>query len=69
MNELTDVGELHESDSVDTRPIVLEIMPKLYDYIVAAELSKTPYTAPPAINRTKNYLYFSEETLGHTRTS
>ena len=41
-------------------------MPKFYDYLVSEELSKNPYTTPPANITTNWSLYFSEETLGHT---
>ena len=37
--------------------IVLEIMPKFYEYIVAAELDENPYTAPPTVTTTNSSLY------------
>ena len=57
-NELTYVKALHEIESVETRYIVLEIMLKLYNYIVDAELDGTPDTAPPAMNTTNWSLFF-----------
>ena len=43
-------------------------MTKFYDYIVAAELAENLYTEPPSVTTTNRSLYFSEDTLGHTRT-
>ena len=60
VNELTDARALHKIESVDTRSVILEIMTKSYDYILAAELSGNHYTAPPAVTTTNWYLYFSE---------
>ena len=56
VNELKDVRELYEIYSVDTRSIILEIIPKFYNYIMAAELSETPYTTPHAVTTTNRYL-------------
>ena len=38
-NELTDFIKLHEIETVGTRTIINEIIPKFYDYIVVAELA------------------------------
>ena len=59
VNEFMDVSSLHIIESVDTRSIFLGIVPKLYDYIVAAGLYENPYTAPPAVTTTNWSLYFS----------
>ena len=69
VNEFPDVRALNEIDFVDTRSIVLEIMPKFYDYTVSAELAENPYTSPRAVTTTNRSLYFIEETLGHTITA
>ena len=66
MNEFMDMMELYEIESVDTRGTVLEIIPKLYDYIVVEEFYENPYTAPYAVTTTNWSLHFSEEALGHT---
>ena len=68
VNEFSDVSELHGIESLDITSIVLEIMPKLYDYIVASELAENPYTAPPAVTTTNWSPHLSEETLGYTIT-
>ena len=41
-NQFMGVIKLHEIETVDTRTIINEIMPKFYYYIVAEELAKTP---------------------------
>ena len=38
VNEFTNVGKLNEIETVGTSTIINEIMPKFYDYIMAAEL-------------------------------
>ena len=47
VNELTYVRRLHEIENVDTRTIINEIMPKFYNYIVAAELAGKPDIEKP----------------------
>ena len=49
VNELTYVRKLHEIETVDTRTIINEMMPKFYDYIVAEELEGSPYIEPTAV--------------------
>ena len=39
VNGLKDVRKLNEIETFDTRNIMNEMMPKFYDYIVAAELA------------------------------
>ena len=65
---MTDVRKLYEIETVDTSTIINEIMPKFYDYIVAAELAENPYTAPTAMTTANRSLYFNEETVGKPRT-
>ena len=61
---MTDVRKLHEIETVDTKTIPNEMMPKFYDYIVAAELAEKPYTAPPPVTTANFFLYFNEENVG-----
>ena len=63
-NELMDVRKLHEIETIETRTIINEIMPKFYDYIVAAELAENPYTAPPTMTTANLSLYFNENNVG-----
>ena len=44
------------------------MMPKFYDYIVAAELAGNTYKAPPDVTTENRSLYFNEETVGEPRT-
>ena len=60
VNELTDVIKLHGIETVDTRTIINEMMPKFYDYILAEELAENPYTSPPSVTTDNCYLYFNE---------
>ena len=60
---------MYEIESFETRAIIREIMPKFYDYIVAAELSEKPYTKPTAMTTTNWSFYFMQETLVHTITA
>ena len=64
VNELTDVRKMHEIETVDTRTIINEMMPKFYDYIFAEELAENPYTEAPAVTTVNRSLYFDEETVG-----
>ena len=63
-NELMDVRKLHEIETIETRTIINEIMPKFYGYIATTEFSENPYTAPPDVTKDNFYLYFDEETMG-----
>ena len=69
VNELTDFRKLHEIETVDTRTIINEMMPKFYDYIVAAELVENPYTAPLSVTTANRSLYFGEDTVVEPRTA
>ena len=60
---------MHEIETVDTRTIMNEMMPKFYDYIVAEELAENPYTAPPAVPTAIFPLYLNIETVGVSRTA
>ena len=69
VNGFTDITKMHEIETVDTMNIINEIIPKFYDYIVAAELSENPYTAPPAATTNNCYLNFNEDNVGEPRDS
>ena len=69
VNELADSRKIHEIETVYTRTIINEMIPKFYDYIVAAELEENPYTEPPTANTANYSLYLNEETEGETITS
>ena len=43
------------------------MMPKFYDYIVAAELAEKPYTEPPAVTIVNFCLYLNEENVWGTK--
>ena len=58
---------MHEIDTVYTRTIINEMMPKFYDYIVVPELAENPYTEPPAVTTANHSLYFNEETVGEPK--
>ena len=68
VNELTYFIKLHEIETIDTRTIINEMMPKLYDYILAEELVEYPYTAPPAVTTANCSFYFNEDNVGEPRT-
>ena len=42
--ELKDINNFHQSENMDTKTIVQQIMSKLYDSIIAAELAVNPNT-------------------------
>ena len=69
MNELSDVRALHKIESFDTKGNFLEIMPKLYNYIVDSELAENPHTAPSDVTTIIRSLYLSEDTMGQTITT
>ena len=64
VNEFTDVRKLHEIETVDTRTVFNEIMPKFYYCIVAAELAGNAYIAPPSVSKANSSLYFTECNVG-----
>ena len=69
VNELMDDRKLNEIETIDTRTIINEIMPKFYDYIVAAELKENPYTATPTATTENFSYYFNKDTVREPRTS
>ena len=40
--ELKDIETFHQSENVDTKALIQQMMPKLYEYIMAAELEVEP---------------------------
>ena len=69
VNKLTDIRDLNEVETVDTRTIINEMMPNFYDCIVAAELAENTYTSPPDVTAENWSLYFDKETMRKTTTS
>ena len=69
VNKLTDIRDLNEVETVDTRTIINEMMPNFYDCIVAAELAENTYTESPSVTTNNRFLYFSAETVGYKRTA
>ena len=63
VNELMDFIKLHEIETVDTITIINEMMPKFYDYIVAAELAENPYIEPPDVTTVNRSLFISMKIL------
>ena len=64
VNELADIRKLYEIETVDTRTIINEIVPKFYYYIVAIEFAENTYTAPPDVTTANRSLYLNEDTVG-----
>ena len=60
---------MHEIETVDTRTIINEIMPKFYYYIVAEELAKNPYIEPPSMTTENRSFYSNEDTVVETKTT
>ena len=42
--DLKDVKTFHQSENMDTKTLVQQMMPKFYEYIMAAELTVYPKT-------------------------
>ena len=58
VTELTDIKTFHQSKNNDTKVLVQMMMPKLYEYIMAAELAVHPNTPHILVRKTEDYLYF-----------
>ena len=56
--ELKDTSNFHQSENVDTKKIVQQMMPTLYDYIMDVELSVNPNTPRKLVDNNKYSLYF-----------
>ena len=57
--ELTDIKYFHQSKHIDTKVLLQNMMPKFYEYIMAAELAVHPNTPHILVRNNKYYLYFN----------
>ena len=55
--EIKDIRNFYQSENVDTKKIVQRMMPKLYYYIMAAELSVNPKTTHILVENNQESLY------------
>ena len=56
--ELKDIKTFHQSKNIDTKVLVQKIMPKFYEYIMAAELAVHPNTPQILVRNNEESLYF-----------
>ena len=56
--ELTDIKSFHQSKHIDTKVLVQQMMPKLYEYIMAAELAVHTNTPQILVRNNEDSLYF-----------
>ena len=56
--ELADIDSFHQSKHIDTKVLVQQMMPKFYEYIMAAELYVHPNTSLILLRNNGDYLYF-----------
>ena len=57
--ELTDIKSFHQSNHIDTKVLVQQMMPKFYEYIMAAELAVHPNTPQILVRNNEDSLYFN----------
>ena len=57
--ELKDIKTFHQSKNIDTKVLVQKMMPKFYEYIMAAELAVHPNTPQILVSNNAYYLYFN----------
>ena len=57
--ELTDIKNFHQSKNVDTKVLVHNMMPKFYEYIMAAELAVHTNTPHIIVRNNEDSLYFN----------
>ena len=55
--ELTDIETFHQSENIDTKVLVQKVIPKLYEYIIAAELVVHPHTPQILVRSNDDSLY------------
>ena len=55
--ELKDINTFHQSENVDTKTLVHQMMPKFYEYIMATELAANPNTTHILVGTNKESLY------------
>ena len=56
--ELADIDSFHQSKHIDTKVLVQQMIPKFYEYIMAAELYVHPNTSLILLRNNGDYLYF-----------
>ena len=56
--ELKDIKNFHQSKNIDTKLLVQKMLPKLYEYIIAAEISVHPNTPQILVHNNEYSLYF-----------
>ena len=56
--ELKDIKNFHQSKNIDTKVLVQKMMPKFYEYIMAAELAVHPNTPHILVRNNEYSLYF-----------
>ena len=56
--ELTDIKYFHQSKHINTKLLVQQMMPKFYEYIMAAELAAHPNTPHILVDNNDETLYF-----------
>ena len=54
--DLKDINTYHQSENVDTKIIVQQMMPKFYEYIMAEEISVNPNTPQILVGNNKESL-------------
>ena len=57
--ELMDIKSFHQSKYIDTKVLVQQMMPKFYEYIMAAELSVHPNIPQIIVSNNAYSLYFN----------
>ena len=56
--ELKYINNFHQSKNIDTKILVQNMMPNLYEYIMAAELAVHPNTPQILVRNNEDSLYF-----------
>ena len=59
--ELTDIKYFHQSKHIDTKVLFQQMMPKFYQYIMAAELAVHPNTSHILVRNNEDSLYFNNK--------
>ena len=57
--ELKEIKNFHQSENVDTKTLVQQMMPKFYECIIAAELAVHPNTPQILVSKNAYSLYFN----------
>ena len=59
--ELKDIKTFHQSENVDTKTLFQQIMPKLYEYIMDAELAVNTNNPQIVVGNNQESLYFNPQ--------